>query len=188
MRSRPRLPLISFWNNIYIVYMLHRCEGIHLSDGSIVEKYSVSCVLMTKDGIGNYIVVQSWSLFHNFVLRWRCILSNIYKMVEPSTLFNRTNCIHMRTTVSRRLNILCIMFKIIAFFLIMLFALLYVRVGILLTCGKYLHVCIILLKREVWVLRTSLAPPFLLSQCQYQGGTLCLEVKYLCVRGHVYVC
>jgi len=153
--------------------MLHRCEGIHLSDGSIVEKYSVSCVLMTKDGIGNYIVVQSWSLFHNFALRWRCILSNIYKMVEPSTLFNRTNVIHMLTTVSRRLNILCIMFKIIAFFLIMLFALLYVRVGILLTCGKYLHVCIILLQREVWVLRTSLAPPFLLSQCQYQGGTLC---------------
>jgi len=103
MRSRPRLPLISFWNNIYIVYKLHRCEGIHLSDGSIVEKYSVSCVLMTKDGIGNYIVVQSWSLFHNFALRWRCILSNIYKMVEPSTLFNRTNVIHMLTTVSRRL-------------------------------------------------------------------------------------
>jgi len=37
----------------------------------------------------------------------------------------------MATLVSGRLNILYIMFKIIAFFIITLFALLYVRVGIL---------------------------------------------------------
>ena len=35
----------------------------------------------------------------------------------PSALFNRTNIIHMPTTVSRSLNIICIMFKIIAFFI-----------------------------------------------------------------------
>jgi hypothetical protein len=69
--------------------------------------YSIQHYVIKIISIGNYIVVQSWSLFHNFVLRWRYILSNIYKMVEPSTLFNRTNFIHMLTTVSRRLNILC---------------------------------------------------------------------------------
>ena len=36
----------------------------------------------------------------------------------------------MTNSASRRLNILCIMFKIIAFFIITLFALLYVTVGI----------------------------------------------------------
>jgi hypothetical protein len=48
--------------------------------------------------------------------------------------FNRTNIIQMAISVSQRINILCIMFKIIVFFLIALFARLYVRVGILLTC------------------------------------------------------
>jgi len=41
------------------------------------------------------------------------------------------------------------MFKIIAFFIIALFAQLYVRVGILLKCGKHLHGRIISLKGEV---------------------------------------
>jgi hypothetical protein len=48
-------------------------------------------------------------------------------------LFNITNIIHMMTTVSRRLNTVCIRFNIIASFIIMLFSGLYVRVGILLT-------------------------------------------------------
>ena len=38
------------------------------------------------------------------------------------------------------------MFRIIAFFMIMLFARLYVRIYILLTCGKYLQCCIISLR------------------------------------------
>jgi hypothetical protein len=42
----------------------------------------------------------------------------------------------MENSVSRRLNILCIAFKIITFYL---FARLYVRISILLTCGKHLH-------------------------------------------------
>jgi len=50
----------------------------------------------------------------------------------------------MTTSMSRRLNIhvVCIMLKIIAFFIITLFVR-YVRVGILLTCGKHLHDSII---------------------------------------------
>jgi hypothetical protein len=49
----------------------------------------------------------------------------------PSTLFNITNIIHLTTSVSRRLNISCIMFKIIPFFIITLVARLHVKVGIL---------------------------------------------------------
>jgi hypothetical protein len=41
--------------------------------------------------------------------------------------------------VSWKLNILFIMFKIIAFFIITLSVRLYTRVGILFTCGKHLH-------------------------------------------------
>jgi hypothetical protein len=41
--------------------------------------------------------------------------------------------IHTTTSVSRRLKILCIMFKIIVFFVIVMFAWLYVSIGILLT-------------------------------------------------------
>ena len=39
-----------------------------------------------------------------------------------SSLFNRSNIIHMTTSVSRRLHILCIMLKMIAFFMITPFA------------------------------------------------------------------
>jgi hypothetical protein len=39
---------------------------------------------MTEDGIGigNYILVERWLLFHYYVLRWPCILSNIWMVVE----------------------------------------------------------------------------------------------------------
>ena len=60
------------------------------------------------------------------------------------------------TSVSRRLRILFIMFKIIVFFVITLFSRLYVRVGILLTCGKHLHDCIISLSEKVWAQKTRL--------------------------------
>ena len=52
----------------------------------------------------------------------------------PSALFNQINIVHMTSSVSRRLDIhvLYVMFKIIAFFIITLFARLYVRVDMLL--------------------------------------------------------
>ena len=80
-----------------------------------------------------------------------------------SALYIRINIIHMATSVSRRLNILCIVFKIIALFLITLFARLYVRVSILLTCGKHLHDCIISLRREAWAHTTSLTSPLFIK-------------------------
>ena len=52
------------------------------------------------------------------------------------------------TSVSWKLNILFIMFKIIAFFIITLSVRLYTRVGILLTCGKQLHDHIITVRGE----------------------------------------
>ena len=52
-----------------------------------------------------------------------------YRWLRPSTLFNKPNIIHMTAFV-------CIMFKIIAFFIIKLFARLYVIVNIFLTCRK----------------------------------------------------
>ena len=94
---------------------------------------SYSCVQMTKDGSANYIMVQSWLLFHYYVLWWLCMLSIIYILLRSSAFFNRIISMHTTTSVSRRLKILCIMFKIIAFFVITLFAWLYVSVGILLT-------------------------------------------------------
>ena len=53
-----------------------------------------------------------------------------------------------------------------AFLTTMLLTLLYVRVGILLTCGKHLHDHIISLRGEVWVHKTSVTQQFLLK-CLY---------------------
>ena len=96
--------------------------------------------------------------------------------MRPPTLFNRTNSMHMATSVSQRLNIwLCIMFKIVAFFIIKLFAWLYI------TRGKHVHDSIISLRREVWRHNTGLTPPpfFLKMLCAKPGK---LAVMYLCVR------
>jgi len=57
--------------------------------------------------------------------------------------------------VNTKFNRLCIMFKIIAFFIIRPFARFYVRVGILLTRGKHLHDRIISMRREGKGTKTS---------------------------------
>ena len=78
-----------------------------------------------------------------------------------------------------RLNIsTCIMFKILAFFIIMLYARLYVRVGISLTCGKHLHNLIICLRGLVH--KTSLILPLSIevSVAIQESG----EFVYVCVR------
>ena len=66
---------------------------------------------------------------------------------------------HITTSVSRTLNILGIMLKNIALFIITLLVRWYVRVGILLTRGKHLHDRTISLRGEVWNHKTSLMPP-----------------------------
>jgi hypothetical protein len=53
--------------------------------------------------------------------------------------FDRTNIIHIPNSVSRRLNILCTMLRMIAFFIITMFSRLYVKIVIFLAGGKHLH-------------------------------------------------
>ena len=102
-------------------------------------------------------------------------------MTLYTILFNKSNIILMTTSVSPRLNIFCIMFKIIAFFIITLFARLYARVGILLTYryGKHLHDCIISVRGEVCAHKPGLTTPrFIKVPDLYQARK---------VDGHVYV-
>ena len=56
------------------------------------------------------------------------------------------------------------MFKIIAFFVIKLFARLYVRVDITFACGKQFHDRIISLRGESWDHKINPPSPFLLEQ------------------------
>jgi hypothetical protein len=55
------------------------------------------------------------------------------------------------------------MFKIISFFIIKLLVRLYVRVGILLSCGKHLHDRLISIRGEVWVHKSSLTLPLFIE-------------------------
>ena len=55
------------------------------------------------------------------------------------------------------------MLKIISFFIITLFDRLYVRVGILLICGKHVHDRIISLRGGVWVHKANLIPPLFIE-------------------------
>ena len=83
--------------------------------------------------------------------------------------------------MSRRLNILGIMFKIIAFFITTLFTVLHVRVSILLTCGKHMHDPIIQLWGEVWAHKTSFNPTtFHWTPCSMTGKWL---VMHMCAMG-----
>ena len=76
------------------------------------------------------------------------------------------------------------MFKIIVFVIITLFPRIYVRVGILLTCGKHLPDHIGSLRVEVWAHIISLTPPRYLSVCTRPGK---LAGMYLFVWGIDFV-
>ena len=67
------------------------------------------------------------------------LLFRIQKMAKPSADFHTTNILHMTTSVSQRLQIVCVLFKMIDFCVKMRLDWLYVIVGILCTCGKHLH-------------------------------------------------
>ena len=88
--------------------------------------------------------------------------------MKTSALFNKT------TSVLRRLNILCIIFKIIAIFLIELFTRLafYLR-------GKNLHSHIISLREEVWAHITCIASPLFIDVHIPSHGS---ERSSMCVR------
>jgi hypothetical protein len=75
---------------------------------------------------------------------------------------------------------LCIIFNIISFFIITLFVWLYVRVGILITCGKHSHDRIISLRGDVWAPTTSLTLPLFIevSVSRQESGW-----SFICVIG-----
>ena len=68
---------------------------------------------MTRDGIGNYLMVQRWPAFPIYVFRRTCVLSNIYIMVKAmcSLFFHSTVIMHMTHSVSRIINTLCMKLK-----------------------------------------------------------------------------
>ena len=72
-----------------------------------------------------------------------------YNVTDYSVLYNNAAC-----------PVICEGWHFIVFFIITLLSRLYVRVGILLTCGKHLHDRIISLKGDAWDHNTSLSPPF----------------------------
>ena len=91
-----------------------------------------------------------------------------------SDLFNRTNILHTSTFCVTKIKYNMNNFlKIIACFIIMLLAHLHVRVGKLLSRGKYFHDRIISLRGEVWAHKN----PSL--KCMYQA---------MKVNGRSFVC
>lgn len=83
--------------------------------------------LLSYDDPVHYLIFRSW--------------------LRPSTFFNKTNIIHITSSVSWTLNKMCIMFKIIAFFIVTLFSRLHMRLEI----GKHLHDHITSLIGQFWV-------------------------------------
>jgi hypothetical protein len=68
-----------------------------------------------------------------------------------------------------------------AFFIITLFARLYIRIVILRICGKHLNDRIISLRGDVWANKSSLIPPYFIEvPVQYQDSERSCHV---CVRG-----
>ena len=103
-------------------------------------------------------------------------------------VFSRTYIVYMSTSVSRRLNILCIKLKIREFFITKLITHLDARVRILLVCGKHLHGRTIPLREEAWDIKLL---QLRLKQAIHESERSCIcmsEVMYMYVRGHVYVC
>ena len=114
----------------------------------------------TTDDIGNYIYVLADYCFPT--MSWDCLIYYlIFKWwLRPSAFFDRTNI-----NIWQRLNILCIMFKIITVYIITSFVRLY---DILLTSGKHVAWLHQFTKRWGWVHSSSLTLPLLLT-CLYQA-------------------
>jgi hypothetical protein len=75
------------------------------------------------------------------------------------------------------------LFKVISFFIITLFDRLYVRVGILLTCGKHVHDRIISQRGEVWVHKSKC-----LCHAKSDRSSPVIEVSMSCQEWSVVTC
>ena len=144
------IPFRKLWPNIEKDIMVFLF--IHLSMRSIYSNSwlipmwheILSCTENTAcvEEIENYKVY----LFDYFIFKGRVMMNGLvsfFKSNLPSMLW----------------TLLCIMFKIIVFFITTLFAWLCVRVDILLTCRKRVHERIISLRAEMCAHKTSQTPP-----------------------------
>jgi hypothetical protein len=55
-----------FKESSHLIFQKVFFEDIH----TLPEKYSVTCVQMTKDTLGHYLLVLSWLIFQYYVLQW----------------------------------------------------------------------------------------------------------------------
>ena len=95
-------------------------------------------------------------------------------LLRPLAFFNRINIIHITTSVSRRFNILYLLFKIRKFNITTLFVRLW-RLAFY-TSNKHLHERIASLREEVWVYKTLPTFYWIVSS------------KTPKIIGHVYEC
>jgi hypothetical protein len=132
----------AIFNNISIIYPEKTIGLPQVTDKPRHEHdTNTNLVIIGTDYTGN-----SKSNYHTNTTAPRDMCILVYYLIlkwwlRPSALFNRTYIYYVYDNfcVTKNKYMTCIMFKIIALFIIMLFTRLYVRVGILFTRGKHLH-------------------------------------------------
>jgi hypothetical protein len=130
---------------MYAFLISNRTNGAGAANPSAAPEFTsgFSGVCYTRSLILYECFVDRCLSFYTFSLGHCVVCSSlIYKFWLPLR-FLQTRFIHMTHSVSRRLDLSCIMFKIIAFFIMKLFTQLYLKVNILLTRDKHLHDSII---------------------------------------------
>ena len=153
-------------------------------------------------------MVQSWPLFPYICtqpylkLHWQSLNKQYHSLhqnhiivvyyltfiwlLRPSTLFCRTSITHVTTSVSQRINILSIKFKIMTELFLN-----NVTHPVIWEGWHFTHIwekhneCIISLKGEALVHITSLTATFYWSDCTKPGERV---VLYVCVRGIHFAC
>jgi hypothetical protein len=130
---------------MYAFLISNRTNGAGAANPSAAPEFTsgFSGVCYTRSLVLYECFVDRCLSFYTFSLGHCVVCSSlIYKFWLPLR-FLQTRFIHMTHSVSRRLDLSCIMFKIIAFFIMKLFTQLYLKVNILLTRDKHLHDSII---------------------------------------------
>jgi hypothetical protein len=126
---------------MYAFLISNRTNGAGAANPSAAPEFTsgFSGVCYTRSLVLYECFVDRCLSFYTFSLGHCVVCSSlIYKFWLPLR-FLQTRFIHM----TRRLDLSCIMFKIIAFFIMKLFTQLYLKVNILLTRDKHLHDSII---------------------------------------------
>ena len=135
-RSRPRRSLLG-----------SLCVTTH----TLLSSLHFICIYtFTTSPYSEYFSIKSRLLKNHLILSFKQLFGRYQHLVEKYTVSREHLTIYgirltivtlfcHTTSVSRRLHIFCIMFKIIAFSIIKLFTWLYMRGGILLTCRKHVH-------------------------------------------------